>query len=43
MAECGSGRENACGIGIRRMSSKEQGVGVMWGGENGRVRGGVDV
>lgn len=28
-AEYESGRENACGIGIRLMSNKKQGVGVM--------------
>lgn len=38
MAECESGRENACGIGIGLMSNKKQGVGVMWRGNNGGER-----
>lgn len=41
-AEYESGRENACGIGIRLMSNKKQGVGVMWRGKNGVERGDVE-
>lgn len=33
VAECESGRENACGIGIRLMSNKKQGVWVSCGEE----------
>lgn len=39
VAECESGRENACRIGIRLMSNKKRGVGVMWRGNNGGERG----
>ncbi len=35
VARCESGEENACGIRIRLMSNKKQGVGVIWGGNNG--------
>lgn len=42
VAEYESGRENACGIGIRLMSNKKQGVGVMWRGKNGVERGDVE-
>lgn len=42
VAEYESGRENACGIGIRLMSNKKQGVGVVWRGKNGVERGDVE-